>query len=262
VSFSLHLLGAVLGIYQLGRLYGVINQQASIIQAEISQASSPAIPHALLFTDKHNILVTKTPRKVYDNVVNTIHVYGKAWDEPNPLVQFYDDQTCLQAISLAEPRLVPHFQREVQGKFKADLCRVAVLYEGGGYYFDVDLKTVNPVMLSNDTGFATVLDIFGRNFFQAFLAASPRHPILEEALRIMLAYYENPVQLEGENVGPSTLRDAYDSVLNKTSGNDTLVRILNEVNLKKPKAWRLKRHRNWLLYPDLPRQRGEGCCCN
>ena len=65
--------------------------------------------------------------------------------------------------------------------------------EEGGYYFDIDIGVVTPVRLADGVGFATALEAKLNNdqprlgIFQAFMAAAPRHPILKEALDIMLA---------------------------------------------------------------------------
>ena len=42
--------------------------------------------------------------------------------------------------------------------YKGDLCRVAMLHELGGIYFDVDMETINPIysaIQSADTKFCT-----------------------------------------------------------------------------------------------------------
>jgi mannosyltransferase OCH1-like enzyme len=36
------------------------------------------------------------------------------------------------------------------GFFKGDLCRLAALYKYGGYYFDIDLEVIEPVLLDDD----------------------------------------------------------------------------------------------------------------
>ena len=88
----------------------------------------------------------------------------------------------------------------------------------GGYYFDIDIGVVTPVRLADGVGFATVLEAKlwatqpRQGFFQAFMAAAPRHPILKEALDIMLAYYEGTHKLISANMGPSTLKEAFDAV--------------------------------------------------
>ncbi|GMI11343.1 hypothetical protein TrLO_g7772 [Triparma laevis f. longispina] len=50
---------------------------------------------------------------------------------------------------MVEPRLLPYFINEKLGMFKADMCRVAALYLNGGYYLDIDLGVVEPIIFDN-----------------------------------------------------------------------------------------------------------------
>ena len=100
--------------------------------------------------------------------------------------------------------------------------------------------------LDADVAFATALEPEKINFFQAFMAAAPQHPILKEALRVMLAYYEGTHKLHGW-MGTSTLKDAYDAVPAAELGT---IRWLHESQLK-PRQ-----------FPELKRQKGTGKQCN
>mmetsp|Transcript_37584 Transcript_37584/g.118511 ORF Transcript_37584/g.118511 Transcript_37584/m.118511 type:complete len:100 (-) Transcript_37584:262-561(-) len=89
----------------------------------------------------------------------------------------------------------------------------------GGYYFDLDLEVVTPVLLNTNTTFATV-EIQGKNFvFQAFLAGVPKHPIFRKALGFMLEYYQRKRIYSGYVwMGPLTMRDAIDSAVKNATG--------------------------------------------
>ncbi|GMI24670.1 hypothetical protein TeGR_g13997 [Tetraparma gracilis] len=208
------------------------------------------IPHTMFFTFSHDILATEWLQldlpHFYANIRHTIDAYRGLWGEPDATVRFLDDDACRAVIERVEPKLVPHFDKETQGMYKADVCRVAALYEEGGYYFDIDIAVIEPLALDADVGFSTAFEPAKINFFQAFLAAAPRHPILKEALPIMLAYYEGTHTLHGD-MGTSTLKDAYDAVPKDKRGT---IRWLHEGQLK------------FGEYPELPRQKGTGCCCN
>ena len=78
----------------------------------------PAIPRILIFTHKQNLLETKEPRVLYDNVMNTISVYKKYWNDDSIEVQFLDDDQCREKIKKAYSRLVPHFDDESQAHTK------------------------------------------------------------------------------------------------------------------------------------------------
>lgn len=214
------------------------------------------IPHKLIFSYKNNILETKEPKELYENVQRTIDEYRKAWGEPDAPVHFFTDTDCRQLLIKTAPQLVPYFDSEWQGMYRGDICRVAALFELGGYYFDVDLKVVQPVTLAPTLEFVTCLAPWPWKedgtpeqtvFFQAFLASRAKHPILKVALRMMEAYYQGKHHLHNY-LGPSTLRDAYDQVPPAARGE---VKLLQEDNLD-----------TMTDYADAPRQEGQGCCCN
>lgn len=200
------------------------------------------------------------PTVVYGNVQNTIDTYRLAWGNPNASVTFLDDARCLEMIGALEPRLIVPFRKE-KGAHKADICRVAALYLEGGYYFDLDLKTIHAVILpqqpstGTDIGFVSVLEDkrvppYHDNIFQAFLASRPRHPILQMALRLMVEYYEGTREILGINMGTSTMKMAIDAVSEEDRRD---VKLLQEMqNLPKFDDW----------YPGLPPQKGVGCCCD
>jgi hypothetical protein len=83
------------------------------------------IPRRLIFTHKHNLLETKNPPLLYENVQKTIQTYREAWSEPDAPVWFLDDDDCRSAIYAAKQELVTYFDRELRGSWKADICRVA-----------------------------------------------------------------------------------------------------------------------------------------
>mmetsp|Transcript_14214 Transcript_14214/g.30846 ORF Transcript_14214/g.30846 Transcript_14214/m.30846 type:complete len:620 (-) Transcript_14214:399-2258(-) len=207
------------------------------------------IPLRLIFTYKTKLLDTKEPKVFYDNVRDTIERFRALWGEDSMEVLFLDNRECADEIEKADKRLLPHFQNEPEGKFKGDVCRIAALYNTGGYYLDVDLKVIEAPAFSDETVFSTVRSPKDTNFFQAFLASMPGHIVLREALDVMLAYYEGRYELRGKNMGCSALKAACDNV-----GEDKIgpVRWFRELNLDSSPS----------EYPDVPRQQGQGCCCN
>jgi hypothetical protein len=231
---------------------------ASPIETLHPQQLQLPIPHRILFTYKTNILETKEPKLYYDNILNTIHQYKTMWNNDQqqketttPIEYFLDNAACRQQIQMAAPELVPYFDTESKGMFKGDMCRTAALYNQGGYYFDVDIQVIHPIALEQNTSFSSVVSSTGV-FFQAFLAASPQHPILQRTLQEMLYYYQNKPKLQwflGLPMGCETLTKAYRSLAPSQRGN---VRILQEMNLA----------RKHDTYPELPRQVGKGHLCN
>ena len=107
-----------------------INYRTSSNQISMKSGNEEAsdnIPHLLWFTSQYNILKTRDPIGLYDNIVNTITSYRKTWGEDDAPVHFTNDEDCLLFITEMEPRIVKYFLEEQQGPFKADICRAAAL---------------------------------------------------------------------------------------------------------------------------------------
>jgi hypothetical protein len=104
------------------------------------------------------------------------------------------------------------------GFFKGDLCRLAALYKYGGYYFDIDLEVIEPVLLDDDPSknisfSSSETPVFGnRIFFNAFMASIPGHAILRNNIQTMVEFYNHtgPCHPEFEGVvGCCTLWQVY-----------------------------------------------------
>lgn len=110
--------------------------------------------------------------------------------------RYLDDAGCrallreLEAELDLRERMARAFDAYKDGRIRSDMCRAAMLYKHGGYYFDDDLVAVRDVtrVLHPQTRFASVTTVrmFGNapGLFNAFVAAAPRHPVLEHALRL------------------------------------------------------------------------------
>ena len=72
---------------------------------------------------------------------------------------------------------------------RSDLCRLVMLYNSGGYYFDTDLAPLAALQRALDprATFVTVRtserSLSGGGFFQAFLATAPKHPVIRRSLK-------------------------------------------------------------------------------
>jgi len=218
--------------------------------------STCKIPHNIFYTYKDDILKTKAPPLIYWNLMNTTHAYRTLWDEPNATVYMLTDEDCRVLVNGTEPRLVAHFDAEQKGMYKADICRVAALFEKGGYYFDIDMKVIQPIHLDADVSFSTVQEYVGSrkkkpanetaNFFQSFLASEPRSEILRRALDYMLGHYNGTRSIGADYVGTRTLKDAFYDTSPEVRGR---TKLLEEVRLGKSD-----------LYPSLERPKGRGLC--
>jgi hypothetical protein len=224
--------------------------------SNLKRTRKPVIPHTLWFTYKDNILETKEPNHLYENVLNTIAKYNESFRDQGYDEEFQvkalNDSDCAQLIEEAYPSLVPHFLDEQTGMYRGDICRVAALYLHGGYYFDLDMEVHTPYIAPSEGEspvFVTSYDAEGSHFFQSFLASTPKNPILKEALNATLEYYEgrNSECNKGQwcYIGVYTLKQGYDRVVIERSEvpiEKTL--LLSEIKLEPH------------IYPDFPRRPG------
>ena len=180
--------------------------------------------------------------------MNTVSQYAKAWGMEKVPVWFLDDRICRETIQLGYPELLPHFDAELHGPFKGDICRTVALHLTGGYYFDVDLEVIKPYTVPNDVGFVTANPGNEKELFQAFIASEPGSLVLSTALDAMVSFYQTPAHARiGRNLGPITLYESLLAVEAKLGKYE----LLEEISLNDSS-----------LYPELPRRPGEGCCCN
>lgn len=122
--------------------------------------------------------------------------------------------------ALVANELIRYFLAERQGMYKADLCRGTALYETGGIYLDVDVGVRMPLwtVLRSTTEFATVRvhrqSHYPGAFFQAFMASTPRHAVLERYVTLFLQYYRGTIRLPNDKgpLGVLLLKRAYDEV--------------------------------------------------
>ncbi len=220
--------------------------------APIDPTPRGPIPHILWFTYSHNILEKQRPEAYYNNIMKTIDAYRSEWNDETT-VKFLIDENCsellLQVDKQENTTLAEAFSKEYRGDLRADLCRVAALYLHGGYYFDVDLEVVKPLQLDPSVSFSTARDHLFGYFFQAFLAATPGHPVLRENLHTFMEFYFDQKGICFEKargvMGPCTLMKAWNQTNHRGHA-----RLLKETHLR----W----HK---LYPNMT-ERGIGDACH
>ena len=135
-------------------------------------------------TSQEKILLTNMKRtvKLFQNIT------GDASE-----VEMWDDNSCLTALKELHMKeglpLAFAFKTEVVGMIRSDLCRLVMLYNSGGYYFDTDLAPLAALQRALDprATFVTVRtserSLSGGGFFQAFLATAPKHPVIRRSLK-------------------------------------------------------------------------------
>lgn len=162
------------------------------------------IPNKLLFNYKENLLVGSASSKYPDlqrNVYKTIKLH------PNMEIIFYDNRECARAINRVHSQeLREAFEQEETGMFKSDICRLAMLWEHGGYYFDNDMEVLKDMRrtFAANVSLSSVLGLARCNrpnaIFQAFVAAMPKHPAIKEALDGTMEWYKQKVYLQTQGV--------------------------------------------------------------
>jgi hypothetical protein len=226
------------------------------------------IPHRLVFTYWEDLLRPELlsyhddewpygPGNLARNVHRTIRMFREAWvnevDEEGVEVSFLTDEDCARLINETEPRLLRPFLNETEGCYKSDICRVVALWQTGGYYLDNDLVVVRVPELPLRTEFATVAVASLVEFFQAFVAVAPRHPILNLSMQVMLDYYEGNYNLTDgyQFMGTSTMREAFVRYAAEHPEKADTIRFFHERSLSETPR----------LFPDHPREPEPGPCC-
>jgi Glycosyltransferase sugar-binding region containing DXD motif len=206
-----------------------------------------AIPHILIFTHSVNLWNysinndNNTMTEESDELMAlAANVHSIAERHPMARVRFLTNDDCVASIrsfvrlvhhetrssfatattvDLDEDELIDFFHREPRGMYKADLCRGTALYETGGLYLDVDVGVrLTPLwdVLQPTTEFATVRvhrqSHYPGAFFQAFMAATPRHAVIQRYVELFVQYYRGTLQLKPGPLGVLLLKQAYDEI--------------------------------------------------
>eukprot|EP00440_Ansanella_granifera_P068944 gb/GFBE01074791.1/.p1 GENE.gb/GFBE01074791.1/~~gb/GFBE01074791.1/.p1 ORF type:complete len:494 (+),score=104.50 gb/GFBE01074791.1/:1-1482(+) len=171
------------------------------IQSTDTAARAHAIPLQLLFTHKVNVLAMSEDDLAEDPKArvlrkNLLHTVASFPDIRSSNIHFWDDSDCQEGIRGLRIhdafQLTLDFVEESAEEVKSDLCRLAMLYKFGGYYFDTDVLPVVDMLqhVSSDTTFATVLAHDKNDYFQSFIAATHSHPVIGTALKEFKSWYD------------------------------------------------------------------------
>jgi len=215
----------------------------------IEEQGTYIIPHRTIFVHTLHKEPKEMDKALYYNVLNSHKKYSELWiannDKQSPPMWFLSEDDCLMAIQLVEPQLIPYYVNEERGNNKANVCRVAALYLKGGYYFDVDMVVVKPLLLASNITFATPAEYRNneqtdlQGLFNSFLASAPKHPILRTNLDLFLQHYRKgdlPLRSKTHHMGTGTLRLAYEQTPVEQRGETFMNLIENamtEINEKR-----------------------------
>ena len=184
-----------------------------------NQNHDRSIPNILIFTYDKNVLTApiielNLMEQVFqNNTLNTISLH------PGAQVRFLDDNDCIAAIQSVynnSTNMVHHFQVETEGMYKGDICRGAALYQTGGIYLDMDLVARMTLwdVIPPEVDFVVPQenakpDPRYRTFYQAFIAAAPRHVVIRSYLDLFEAFYNKRIPRPINLLGVHFMKDAY-----------------------------------------------------
>ena len=192
-----------------------------------------AIPRILIFThyrdlwnDPEDSLTDSEERVMAANIRKVVALHQPSDRHTtttttiNVTVRFLTDDHCIQSLQRTFPSLIPFFQTERQGMFKADICRGSALYETGGIYLDVDVGVRYDLWkdLRPTTAFVTA-QVHGESkypghFFQAIMGAAPASPIIYKYLQLFHDHYQGIERVDKGPLGVILLRRAWDRIYN------------------------------------------------
>jgi mannosyltransferase OCH1-like enzyme len=170
------------------------------------------IPRRMIFVYEKDLMVWEDPVEPFFNVWNTVETYRTAWNvsKADSRPWFVDSFTCLAIIFAEKVELVPYYMAETNQARKTDICRVAVMYLSGGYYFDVDLEVGSPYSPADDVSLVLARD--GDDLSRQFMASEPRSSALKMALdRILASYKRNQTRPDFE-LGSEALAESIDAL--------------------------------------------------
>ncbi|KAG7356837.1 glycosyltransferase sugar-binding protein containing DXD motif [Nitzschia inconspicua] len=185
--------------------------------------SQYAIPRTLIFTHHKNLFgqqrniatdLDEEETALAENVHHSIDVHDASITE----ILFWTDQECIESLRRVYPSLIPFFQNETEGMYKADICRGTALYENGGFYLDVDVGVRHSLWndLRPSTEFVTARvhqkSHYPGHFFQAILGAKPKSPVLLRYLRLFEKHYKGVERVEKGPLGVILLKRAWDEI--------------------------------------------------
>lgn len=194
------------------------------LQPAMAKGKPRAIPDRLVLNHKINFLkmpdtgadLTASLLETSHNWVNMTH-----WVRLMNLnidfygfkdVEFLDNDGCFRAIERVHSVFLADKARRFvnngdgqSGAYASDICRLAQLYEHGGYYFDNDMPAVRDVraLIPRETSFVSCIGTNNGNMFNSFIGVAPRHPIIKLAMDFCV----NPKH-DGF-LGPNTLMKAW-----------------------------------------------------
>ena len=187
----------------------------SIIPVSVPLDYHQKIPKVIIRTDNF--------KEIPENMRNAM----KSFERLNPEYEFlyFDDVSCREFISSNYPeRVVKAFDDIIPGAYKADIFRICYLLKKGGVYTDsgqicsVPLRNFigenDEFICPEDNG--CTITRGHPHLYNAFIAATKNHPVLERCLSKIVENIENRDYSKTDLgiTGPRTLGEAFYEVYN------------------------------------------------
>ena len=202
----------------LGQENDAINEQPERNKVLVDMASYHAakqvvgpkqkIPRIIMQTNKGD-RIPKDLQKVMHSIIDMNPEYEH---------HFYSDHRIRDFIRQHfDQKTLDAFDAVIPGAYKADLFRYCWLYIKGGVFLDGDIQANRPLneLLRPDDEFVSAEDNGIGWLHNAFIACTPRHPIIKKALDMAVAritareYGENPLSI----TGPIMFKGAFEAVV-------------------------------------------------
>jgi len=165
------------------------------------------IPRTIIQTNEKD----EIPKKMMD-ATNTLINLNPEYE----YVYFTDDEAKTFILNNFDQSVNDAYNKLNPGAYKADLFRYCFLWINGGVYIDmgmVGLASLNTVIKPTDT-FIAPEDNGANSIYNAFMACTPHHPIVREAIILAVEnienndYTHNPLGI----TGPLLLGKAFEKI--------------------------------------------------
>lgn len=172
---------------------------------------------------------TLIPKVIYQTneslyVPPGLHSAIQSWRTENPDFshRYFTSADCRAYIVKNFPdRYVRAYDKLIPGAYKADFWRYCILYREGGVYADSAMVCLRPLKLPEQATFISPNDYgYKGGLYNAFIACTPSHPILDRVLEIVLERVEKG-QYGPESLwptGPIALGDAFHDTVGTVRG--------------------------------------------
>jgi len=191
----------------------------------------PTIPHTLWFASRHELSsLQKENIKHYNNILKTVKAYKLAWGTDNVEYKILDNKACMNAIvklpiTGASSALFEFYLKEFKDHPSKgfDICRAAVLFQTGGYFFNEELEVIEPYTSKNND--ITFVGVKSQSsiFLPSFVASTAEHPVMQEVITKFIMLALKKIKLSTTLSGGEIYRDAYNSQDKNTMSKSVLL---------------------------------------